>query len=187
MFSNVQVNWENLSATILMHYGDKVQIFFNLYLYVEGQLQTTSFLRQTLGHLFCDCRSTHLLIWNNVSHWTSENLHLTNITPFSPVLCLSLIDNISNLFLHHFFLIARHYTYIYVVANYEILFLCYKCSPSQLYAPWAFFFFFLFFSLLLKQRLLDLTVWNCNCLKRIKKSVTNGEIMIIIRIIINKL
>lgn len=136
---------------------------------------------------FCDCRSTHLLIWNNVSHWTSENLHLTNITPFSPVLCLSLIDNISNLFLHHFFLIARHYTYIYVVANYEILFLCYKCSPSQLYAPWAFFFFFLFFSLLLKLRLLDLTVRNCNCLKRIKKSVTNGEIMIIIRIIINKL
>ena len=47
--------------------------------------------------------------WNNVSQWTSENLDLTNITSFSLVLCLGCIDNISNLLLHHFLLIARHY------------------------------------------------------------------------------
>ena len=34
------------------------------------------------------------------------------IAPFSPALCLGLIDNISNLLLHHFLLIARHYIYI---------------------------------------------------------------------------
>ena len=40
---------------------------------------------------------------------TTENLDLTNITPFSPALCLGLIDNISNLLLHHFLLMAKHY------------------------------------------------------------------------------
>ena len=53
------------------------------------------------------------IFWNNVSQWTSENPDLTNliITPFSPAVCLGLIDNISNLLLHHFLLIAKHYIY----------------------------------------------------------------------------
>ena len=61
---------------------------------------------------FWHCRSTQTF-WNNFSQWTSEELDLTNlnITPFSPALCLGLIDNISNLLLHHFLLIARHYIY----------------------------------------------------------------------------
>ena len=84
---------------------------------------------ETLTHLFWHCRSTQTF-WNNVSQWTSEELDSTNlkITLFSPALCLGLIDNISNLLLHHFLLIARHY--IYIVANYEILFLWYKCTLS---------------------------------------------------------
>ena len=43
----------------------------------------------------------------------SENLDLTNlnIAPFSLALCLGLIENISNLLLHRFLLIARHYIY----------------------------------------------------------------------------
>ena len=67
---------------------------------------------ETLTHLFWHCRSTQTF-WNNVSQWTSEELDLTNlnITPFSPALCLGIIDNISNLLLHHFLLIARHYIY----------------------------------------------------------------------------
>ena len=67
---------------------------------------------ETLTHLFWHCRSTQTL-WNNVSQRTSELLDLTNlnITPFSPALCLGIIDNISNLLLHHFLLIARHYIY----------------------------------------------------------------------------
>ena len=67
---------------------------------------------ETLTRLFWHCRSTQTF-WNNVSQWTSEELDLTNlnITPFSPALCLGIIDNISNLLLHHFLLIARHYIY----------------------------------------------------------------------------
>ena len=67
---------------------------------------------ETLTHLFWHCRSTHTF-WNNVSQWTSEKLDLTNlnITPFSPALCLGLIDYIFNLLLHHFLLVARHYIY----------------------------------------------------------------------------
>ena len=67
---------------------------------------------ETLTHLFWDSRSTQTF-WNNLSQWYSENRDLTNlnITLFSPALCLGLIDNISNLLLHHFLFIARHYIY----------------------------------------------------------------------------
>ena len=70
--------------------------------------------KETDSCSFCAgyCISTQTF-WTNVSQWTSEELDLTNlnITPFSPALCLGLIDNISNLLLHHFLLIARHYIY----------------------------------------------------------------------------
>ena len=102
--------------------------YFNLNFCREEQLQTTSFLRiRQKGNrllfflrqfsrdtytFFWHCRSTQSF-WNNVSQWTSENLDLTNlnIAPFSLALCLGLIENISNLLLHRFLLIARHYMY----------------------------------------------------------------------------
>ena len=66
------------------------------------------------------------------------NLDFTNlnISPISTALCLGSIDNISNLLLHHFLalLIARHT--IYIVVNYEIPFLWYKCTLSRSYTPW---------------------------------------------------
>ena len=48
-----------------------------------------------------------------------ENLDLTNlnIAPFSPALCLGLIENISNLLPHRFLLIARHYIYCCKLRN----------------------------------------------------------------------
>ena len=84
---------------------------------------------ETLTHLFWHCRSSQTF-WNNVSQWTSEEQDLTNlnITPFSPALCLGLIDNISNLLLHNFLLIDIDI--IYIVANYETLFQWYKCTLS---------------------------------------------------------
>ena len=68
------------------------------------------FLQRHLRIFFGIVESTQSF-WNNVSQWTSENLDLTNITPFSlsVALCLGCIDNISNLLLHHFLLIARHF------------------------------------------------------------------------------
>ena len=67
---------------------------------------------ETLTHLFGIVDQLRMF-WYNVSQWTSENPDLTNliITPFSPALCLGLIDKISNLLLHHFLLIAKHYIY----------------------------------------------------------------------------
>ena len=74
----------------------------------KKETDSCSFCADSPETLFWDCRSTQTF-WNNVSHWTYENRDLTNLTPFSPALCLGLIDSISNLLLHHFLLIARHY------------------------------------------------------------------------------
>ena len=124
LFLNVQVNWEN---TYQLHFlcttETKLMVF--QFEFLHRRVATDDFLLkigkketdscsfcagspETLTHLFWHCRSTQTF-WNNVSQWTSEQLDLTNlnITPFSPALCLDLIDNISNLLLHHFLLIAR--------------------------------------------------------------------------------
>ena len=126
LFSNVQVNWENTyQLPFLCTTETKLRVFqfkflhrgvaTNDFLLKIGKKETDSCSfcaasPKTLTHLFWHCRSSQTF-WNNVSQWTSEELHLTNfnITPFSPALCLGLIDNISNLLLHHFLLIARHY------------------------------------------------------------------------------
>ena len=79
----------------------------------KKETDSCSFCADSPETLFWDCRSTQTF-WNNVSQWISENLDLTNLTPFSPALCLGLIDSISHLFLHHFLLIARHTIYIYI-------------------------------------------------------------------------
>ena len=130
LFSNVQVNWENTyQLPFLCTTETKLRVF--QFKFLHRRVATNDFLLkigkketdscsfcagspETLTHLFWHCRSTQTF-WNNVSQWTSEELDLTNlnITPFSPALCLGLIDNISNLLLHHFLLIARHYIYIY--------------------------------------------------------------------------
>ena len=124
LFLNVQVNWEN---TYQLHFlcttETKLRVF--QFKFLHRRVATDDFLLkigkketdscsfcagspETLTHLFWHCRSTQTF-WNNVSQWTSEQLDLTNlnITPFSPALRLDLIDNISNLLLHHFLLIAR--------------------------------------------------------------------------------
>ena len=64
---------------------------------------------ETLTHLFWNCKFTQIF-WKNISQWIIDNLDLTNFS-FSPALCLGLVDRISNLLLHHFLLIARHYIY----------------------------------------------------------------------------
>ena len=124
-----------LSVTFSMYYGNEVNGMSNKFLH--RRVATNDFLLkigkketdscsfcagspETLTHLFCYCRSNQTL-WNNVSRWTSGELDLTNlnVTPFSPfrlfafspALCFDLIDNISNLLLHHFLLLARHYIY----------------------------------------------------------------------------
>ena len=126
LFSNVQVNWENTyQLPFLCTTETKLRVFRFKFLHRRvarsdfllkiGKKETDScsfcvVSQETFTHLFWHCRSTQTF-WNNFSQWTSKELYLTNlnITPFC--LCLGLIDNISNLLLHHFLLIARHYIY----------------------------------------------------------------------------
>lgn len=123
LFSNVQVNWENTyQLPFLCTTETKLRVF--QFKFLHRRVATNDFLlkigkKETDSCSFCDCSpETRIFFgtqtfWNNVSQWTSEELDLTilNITPFSPALCLGLIDNISNLLLHQFLLIARHYIY----------------------------------------------------------------------------
>ena len=120
IFSNVQVNWENTYQLPFLYTREtKLRVF--QFKFLHRRVATTDFVLkrktdscsfcagspETLTHLFWHCRPTQTF-WNNVSQWTSEELDLTNlnIIPFSPPLCLGLIDNISNLLLHHFLLIV---------------------------------------------------------------------------------
>ena len=128
LFSNVQVNWQNTyplpflctTETTLRVFQCKFlrrRVATNDFLLKIGKKETDSCSfgvgsPETLTYLFRHCRSSQTF-WNNVSQWTSEELDLTNlnITTFSPALCLGLIDDISNLLLRHFLLVARHYIY----------------------------------------------------------------------------
>ena len=106
LLSNVQVNWENTyQLPFLCTTETKLRVF--QFKFLHRRVATTDFVLkrktdscsfcagspETLTHLFWHCRSTQTF-WNNVSQWTSEELDLTNlnITPFSPALCLGLID-----------------------------------------------------------------------------------------------
>jgi len=85
-------------------------------LYLGGSLQghdrgeASWGLAQELVHLFWYCKYTQTF-WKDTFQWISQNLTLTNVISFSPTLCLALSDSISNLLLHYFRLIARHYIY----------------------------------------------------------------------------
>ena len=128
LFSNVQVNWQNtFPLPFLCTTETKLRVFqlkflrrrvaTNDFLLKIGKKETDSCSfgagsPETLTYLFRHCISSQTF-WNNISQWTSEELDLTNlnIKPFSPALWLGLIDNISNLLIRHFLLVARHYIY----------------------------------------------------------------------------
>ena len=65
---------------------------------------------ETLGHLFWYCSHTQNF-WKDTYQWITQNISLTKSITFSPSICLGLIDNISDLLLHHLLLIARRYIY----------------------------------------------------------------------------
>ena len=90
----------------------------------KKETDSCSFCADSPKKLFWDCRSSQTF-WNNVPEWTHENLDRTGLTPFSPALCLGLINSISNLLLHHFLLIARHYIYSCKLRN--------TCHMPQMY------------------------------------------------------
>ena len=65
---------------------------------------------ETLAHLFWYCKYTKKF-WITHHQWITQNTTLNKPIAFSPLICLGLIDNISDLWLHHLFFIAKRYIY----------------------------------------------------------------------------
>ena len=65
---------------------------------------------ETLAHLFWYISYTQKF-WKDICQWITQNTTLNKSIAFSPLICLGLIDNISDLLLHHLFLIAKRYFY----------------------------------------------------------------------------
>ena len=71
---------------------------------------------ETLVHLFWNCKHTQAF-WKKLLEWMSQKIVNLKDPVFSPFLCLGLIENVSNLLLHHLLLIARHYIYTCKLKN----------------------------------------------------------------------
>ena len=65
---------------------------------------------ETPAHLFWYCSYTQKFL-KAIYQWITQNTTLNKPIAFSPLICLGLIDNISDLLLHHLFLIAKRYIY----------------------------------------------------------------------------
>ena len=77
-----------------------------------------SFIEKTLRHFNF---GTSLVSWERHLSTDSSKHHLNKSIAFSPLICLGLIDNISDLLLHHLFLIAKRYIYTCKLNN---------CNPA---------------------------------------------------------
>ena len=71
---------------------------------------------ETLVHLFWNCQHTQAF-WKKVIEWMSQKIVNLKDSAFSPFLCLVLVENVSNVLLHHLLLIARHYIYTCKLKN----------------------------------------------------------------------
>jgi len=71
---------------------------------------------ETLVHLFWNCKYTQAFC-KKVLEWMSQKIVNHKDSVFSPFLCLGLVENVSNVLLHHLLLIARHYIYTCKLKN----------------------------------------------------------------------
>ena len=71
---------------------------------------------ETLVHLFWNCKYTQAF-WKKVLEWISQKIVNLKDSVFSSFLCLGLVENVSNVLLHHLLLIARHYIYTCKLKN----------------------------------------------------------------------
>ena len=69
---------------------------------------------ETLAHLFWYCSYTQEF-WKDIYQWITQNT--TKSIAFSSLICRGLIDSISDLLLHHLFLIAKRYIYTFKLNN----------------------------------------------------------------------
>ena len=71
---------------------------------------------ETLVHLFWNCQHTQAF-WKKLIEWMSQKIVNLKDSAFSPFLCLGLVENVSNVLLHHVLHIARHYIYTCKLKN----------------------------------------------------------------------
>lgn len=62
---------------------------------------------ETLVHLFWNCKHTQAF-WKKLLEWMSQKIVSLKYPVLFPFLCLGLVENVSNVLLHHLLLIARH-------------------------------------------------------------------------------
>ena len=120
------MNWENTyRLPFLCTTETKLRVF--QFIFLHRRIATNDFLfkiglkqadscsfcgefTETLAHLFWYCSYTQKF-WKDISQWITQNTTLNKSIAFSALICLGLIDNISDLLLHHLFLIAKRYFY----------------------------------------------------------------------------
>ena len=126
IIGNANVNWENTyRLPFLCTTETKLRVF--QFMFLHRRIATNDFLfkiglkqadscsfcgefTETLAHLFWYCSYTQKF-WKDIYQWITQNTTLNKSIAFSPLICLGLIDNISDLLLHHLFLIAKRYIY----------------------------------------------------------------------------
>ena len=136
IIGNANVNWENTyRLPFLCTTETKLRVF--QFMFLHRRIATNDFLfkiglkqadscsfcgefTETLAHLFWYCSYTQKF-WKDIYQWITQNTTLNKSIAFSPLICLGLTDNISDLLLHHLFLIAKRYIYTCKLNN---------CNPA---------------------------------------------------------
>ena len=129
---NSTVNWQNAYyQPFLCTRETKLRVF--QFKFLHRRIATNGFLckigvkqvdscsfceetTETLVHLFWNCKYTQRW-WKKLLEWMSQNIVNLKDSAFSPFLCLGLVENVSNVLLHHLLLIARHYIYTCKLKN----------------------------------------------------------------------
>ena len=90
---------------------------------------------ETLVHLFWNRQHTQAF-WKKLIEWMSQKIVNLKDSAFCLFLCLGLVENASNVLLHHLLLIARHYIYTCKLKN-SIpklqVYLQHKCRQTEAY------------------------------------------------------
>ena len=129
---NSTVNWQNAYyLPFLCTRETKLRVF--QFKFLHRRIATNDFLckidikqvdscsfceetTETLVHLFWNCKYTQAF-WKKLLEWMSQNIVNLKDSALSPFLCLGLLENVSNVLLHHLLLIARHYIYTCKLKN----------------------------------------------------------------------
>ena len=140
------MNWENTyRLPFLCTTETKLRVF--QFMFLHRRIATNDFLfkiglkqadscsfcgefTETLAHLFWYCKYTQKY-WKDIYQWITQNTTLNKPIAFSPLIGLGrLTDHISDLLLHHLFLIAKRYIFT-SHGSYIIVTLCYRLMANR--------------------------------------------------------